>query len=144
MLGTLRTIFSARFLLLLLFVSPSDAFVFFPSVFSSTKLTSKLFSEEAELMSGEPKKHIRRARYSGKYPKKYTEKYKELRGDQEVVDRVLEKGSTPAGTHIPIMLQECLDHMRLPSLSTTSSSSSSKPITIDCTLGYGGGIRKKL
>lgn len=79
----------------------------------------------------------RRRRYAGKYPRKFSEKYKELRGDEAILSRVIEKGGTPAGTHIPIMLKECLDHMRLPS-SSSSSSSSKRPVSIDCTLGYGG------
>ena len=79
----------------------------------------------------------RRRRYAGKYPRKFSEKYKELRGDEAILSRVIEKGGTPAGTHIPIMLKECLDHMRLPS-SSSSSSSPKRPVSIDCTLGYGG------
>ena len=77
---------------------------------------------------------IRRIRYKGKYPKKFTEKYKELNGDIAVVDKVKEKGMTPAGMHIPVMLDNCLDYLGLNNLDND------KPpfVTVDCTLGYGG------
>ena len=93
-----------------------------------------------ELTSSQDSLSRRRPRYSGKYPRKYSEKYKEIRGDEAVSHRVIEKGGTPAGTHVPIMLKQCLDHMHLPLVtnSTTSSSSRSRPVTVDCTLGYGG------
>lgn len=74
--------------------------------------------------------HKRRVRYSGKYPKKYSEKYKELNpekyGDQ--IAHVIAKGNTPAGMHIPIMVQEILDVLDI------------KPGEqgFDGTLGYGG------
>lgn len=55
----------------------------------------------------------RRARYSGKYPKNFTDKYKEQSGDEETINKVLSKGMTPAGTHVPIMVKECLHYMGL-------------------------------
>ena len=81
----------------------------------------------------------RRERYSGKYPKAFREKYKELRGDHDVIEKVKAKGSTPAGQHIPIMLDECLEVLRLTKFNST------KPlIAVDCTLGFGGHAAKVL
>lgn len=61
------------------------------------------------------------------------------------MERVLAKGMTPAGTHVPIMLQECLQHLGLSSspddrtYDSDSPSSSSRPLlAVDCTLGFGG------
>lgn len=74
--------------------------------------------------------HKRRVRYSGKYPKKFEEKYKEHNPEKykDTVARVIEKGSTPAGMHISIMVQEILDFLQI------------KPGQqgLDATLGYGG------
>ena len=84
----------------------------------------------------EETRHKRRVRYSGKYPKKFEEKYKEHNPEryQDTIAHVIEKGSTPAGMHIPIMVQEILDFLRI------------KPGQqgLDCTLGYGGHSRKML
>jgi 16S rRNA (cytosine1402-N4)-methyltransferase len=87
--------------------------------------------------------HRRRPRYQGSYPREYSQKYKELRGDEDVVAKVISKGMTPAGTHIPIMLQECLQHLGLSSTDDTFSNSSSFTV-VDCTLGYGGHSSKIL
>lgn len=80
--------------------------------------------------------HKRRVRYSGKYPKKFEEKYKEHNPEKygDTVARVIEKGSTPAGMHISIMVKEILDFLEI------------KPGQqgLDCTLGYGGHSRKML
>ena len=60
-------------------------------------------------------KHKRRVHYSGKYPKKYEEKYKEQNPEKyaDTVAHVIEKGSTPAGMHISIMVQEILDFLQI-------------------------------
>ena len=81
----------------------------------------------------EEKKH-RRIRYSGKYPKRFDEKYKEIRGDEEIIEKVLNKGGTPAGQHVPVMLNECINFL---GLSDTYKENKSH-IAVDCTLGYGG------
>ncbi len=84
----------------------------------------------------EEKKHKRRVRYSGKYPKKFEEKYKEHNPEKykDIVDHVIAKGSTPAGMHLSIMVNEILDFLQI------------KPGQkgLDCTLGYGGHTRKML
>ena len=84
----------------------------------------------------EEKKYKRRVRYSGKYPKKFEEKYKEHNPEKygDTIARVIEKGSTPAGMHISIMVKEILEFLQI------------KPGQqgLDCTLGYGGHSRKML
>ena len=78
----------------------------------------------------------RRVHYSGKYPKKFEEKYKEQNPEKyaETIAHVIEKGSTPAGMHISIMVNEILEFLQI------------KPGMrgLDATLGYGGHTRKML
>jgi 16S rRNA (cytosine1402-N4)-methyltransferase len=84
----------------------------------------------------EEKQHKRRVHYSGKYPKKFEEKYKEKDPEKyrETVERVISKGSTPAGMHISIMVNEILDFLKIaPGMQG-----------LDCTLGYGGHTMKML
>lgn len=70
----------------------------------------------------------RRKRYSGRNPRRFEDKYKEHRGDAETLAKVRESGKTPAGTHVPILVAESLDALRLgPGM-----------IGVDATLGYGG------
>jgi len=78
----------------------------------------------------------RRKRYSGKNPRRFEDKYKEHNPDRyaDTVDKVLESGKTPAGMHVPIMVEECLDSLRL----------ESGLKGVDCTLGYGGHAREIL
>ena len=86
----------------------------------------------------------RRARYAGKYPKKFEEKHKEQAGDAATIARVLLKGGTPAGSHVPIMATECLAHLGLVEGSTEittaapSLGGASEMVAVDCTLGFGG------
>ena len=108
-------------------------------------------------------KRQRRVRYSGSFPKSFEERHKERNGDDATIARVLQKGGTPAGSHVPIMPMECLMHLGL--LPTTRSDTaqaiqqlmddSNSAISIDdfdyarngplmvvdCTLGYGGHSR---
>lgn len=80
--------------------------------------------------------HKRRVHYSGKYPKKFEEKYKEQNPEKyaDTVAHVINKGSTPAGMHISIMVNEILDFLKI------------KPGQqgLDATLGYGGHTRRML
>jgi 16S rRNA (cytosine1402-N4)-methyltransferase len=71
----------------------------------------------------------RRVRYSGKYPKTFTEKYKEINDQEDVIQKVLSKGSTPAGQHVPVMLEETVAALNI--------SHQHENILVDCTLGYG-------
>ena len=85
-------------------------------------------------MTGEPSPpHRRRPRYAGTHPRRFGEKYKEHAPAQypETVAKVLASGKTPAGSHVPVMVQEVLDVLR-PRPGGTA---------VDCTLGYGGHAR---
>ena len=82
-----------------------------------------------------PKPHKRRERYSGRYPKNFKDKYKERQGDEETISKVLAKGMTPAGQHVPIMVKECLHYM---GLEDNQRDRDSPVLVVDCTLGYGG------
>ena len=74
--------------------------------------------------------HKRRVRYSGTHPKTYKEKYKERQPEKyaDTIEKVIRKGSTPAGMHISIMVDEILEFLQI------------KPGQqgLDATLGYGG------
>lgn len=80
--------------------------------------------------------HKRRVRYKGTHPRTFEEKYKEHDPEKyaDTVARVIEKGSTPAGMHIPIMVNEILEFLQI------------RPGQkgLDATLGYGGHTRKML
>lgn len=77
--------------------------------------------------SGESK---RRPRYGGSHPVSFEHKYKEhnIERHPELLEHLRHKGKTPAGAHIPILLEEVMDCL------------SPKPgdIAVDCTVGYGG------
>jgi 16S rRNA (cytosine1402-N4)-methyltransferase len=72
----------------------------------------------------------RRKRYRGKNPRNFDEKYKERDPTRyaETVAKVIAAGKTPAGSHIPIMMDECLEALAL----------AQGMIGVDATLGYGG------
>ncbi len=78
----------------------------------------------------------RRKRYSGKNPRRFDEKYKELNPERfaETVGKVLESGKTPAGMHVPILVDECLGALQL----------TPGQVGVDATLGYGGHAREIL
>ena len=80
--------------------------------------------------------HKRRVRYSGTHPRRFEEKYKEPDPLKyaDTVAKVISKGSTPAGMHIPIMVKEILEILQI------------RPGErgLDATLGYGGHSRKML
>ncbi len=80
--------------------------------------------------------HKRRVRYTGKYPKKFEEKYKELQPEkyQDTIAHVIQKGNTPAGMHISIMVKEILDFLDIRPGQTG----------FDATLGYGGHTKAML
>jgi len=87
-------------------------------------------------MNNQETPHKRRVRYSGTHPKSYKEKYKEHNPEKyaDTIERVIQKGGTPAGMHISIMVQEILDFLQI------------KPgqIGLDATLGYGGHTKAML
>ena len=80
--------------------------------------------------------HKRRVRYKGKYPKKFEEKYKELQPEKykDTIAHVIQKGNTPAGMHISIMVKEILDFLQIKPGQTG----------FDATLGYGGHTKAML
>lgn len=86
--------------------------------------------QHSTLNPEEQPKHQRRKRYKGTHPKSYSEKYKELQPEKyaETIARVIQKGSTPAGMHISICVNEILEVLQI------------RPgqIGLDATLGYGG------
>lgn len=81
-------------------------------------------------------KHKRRVRYSGTHPKTYKEKYKEMQPEKyaDTIQKVIQKGSTPAGMHISICVNEILEFLQI------------KPGQkgLDATLGYGGHTKEML
>ena len=91
-------------------------------------------SQENQNIQEEP--HKRRVRDKGKYPRNYKEKYKELNPEkyQDTIEKVIRKGSTPAGMHISIMVKEIIDFLQIKPGQTG----------FDATLGYGGHTKAML
>jgi 16S rRNA (cytosine1402-N4)-methyltransferase len=87
-------------------------------------------------VSDETPRPPRRKRYSGKNPRRFEDKYKEHDPARygETVAKVIASGKTPAGTHIPILVEESLAALNLqPGMNG-----------VDATLGYGGHSAKIL
>ncbi len=86
--------------------------------------------------NGEAPVHKRRVRYKGTHPRRFEEKYKEHDPEKykDEVEKIIQKGKTPAGMHISIMVEEILEFLQI------------KPgqIGLDATLGYGGHTRRML
>lgn len=80
--------------------------------------------------SNKKTKHKRRVRYKGTHPRSYKEKYKELNPHKyaKTVDKVIQKGNTPAGMHRPICVDEILGFLQV----------TPGQVGLDGTLGYGG------
>ncbi|MBO5241518.1 MAG: 16S rRNA (cytosine(1402)-N(4))-methyltransferase RsmH [Lachnospiraceae bacterium] len=80
--------------------------------------------------------HKRRVRYKGTHPRSFHEKYKEHNPEKyaDTIEKVIRKGSTPAGMHISICVNEILDFLQI------------KPGQkgLDATLGYGGHTKAML
>lgn len=74
--------------------------------------------------------HKRRVRYKGTHPRHYQEKYKELNPDKygDTIEKVIQKGSTPAGMHLSICVNEILEFLQI----------QPGQKGLDATLGYGG------
>ena len=87
-------------------------------------------SNDLKNTDGMEKKHKRRVRYSGTHPRHFSEKYKEHQPEKyaDVVEKVIRKGSTPAGMHISICVKEILDFLQI----------QPGQKGLDATLGYGG------
>jgi 16S rRNA (cytosine1402-N4)-methyltransferase len=80
--------------------------------------------------SDSPAPHRRRQRYPGTHPRRFEDKYKEHAPDEHpgIVDHVRARGHTPAGQHVPIMVDEVLA-----ALDPTPGERG-----VDATLGFGG------
>ena len=72
----------------------------------------------------------RRQRYSGKNPRQFSEKYKERTPERYADDvaRIISRGRTPAGMHLPVLVAEVMEVL----------SPQPGELAVDCTLGYGG------
>ena len=102
------------------------------------KETGQIMPEDKENFMNQESQtpHKRRVRYKGKYPKKFEEKYKELQPEKykDTIEHVIQKGNTPAGMHISIMVKEILDFLNIQPGETG----------FDATLGYGGHTKAML
>jgi 16S rRNA (cytosine1402-N4)-methyltransferase len=80
--------------------------------------------------------HKRRPRYQGTHPKRFEDRYKELAADQypEIVPHVMAKGRTPAGQHVPIMVEPILELL----------APAPGERVVDATLGWGGHAQRLL
>lgn len=87
-------------------------------------------------MEEKEQQHKRRPRYKGTHPRSYKEKYKELNPEKyaDTIQKVINKGSTPAGMHISICVQEILDFLDI----------QPGQQGLDATLGYGGHTKEML
>lgn len=82
------------------------------------------------MTDSDSKPHKRRPRYSGTHPRTFSQKYKEKHPDKfpALHKHLRAKGKTPAGTHVPILVEEVVGTLRPRPGETVA----------DCTLGYGG------
>ena len=80
--------------------------------------------------------HKRRVRYKGTHPRSYKEKYKEHNPEKyaDTIEKVIRKGSTPAGMHISICVKEILEFLQI----------QPGQKGLDATLGYGGHTKEML
>jgi len=87
-------------------------------------------------MSDEPQPHQRRVRYAGTHPKRFEEKYKELDPVRhaDAIQKVMDRGQTPAGMHRSICVNEILGILN-PQPGETG---------LDATLGFGGHAKEIL
>ena len=80
--------------------------------------------------------HKRRVRYKGTHPRTFAEKYKEQNPEKyaDTIEKVIQKGSTPAGMHISICVKEILEFLQI----------QPGQVGLDATLGYGGHTKAML
>lgn len=83
-----------------------------------------------------PPERRRRVRYAGTHPKRFEDKYKERDPERfpELVAHVRAKGRTPAGQHVPILVEE--------TLAVLAPAAGDR--AVDVTLGWGGHARRLL
>ncbi len=72
----------------------------------------------------------RRPRYAGTHPRQFEHRYKELNPQAypNMHEHVRERGNTPAGTHVPILLKEVIEALN----------PAPGDVVADCTIGFGG------
>lgn len=87
-------------------------------------------------MNNQETTHKRRVRYKGTHPRSFHEKYKEANPEKyaDTIEKVISKGSTPAGMHISIMVDEILEVLNI----------QPGEQGLDATLGYGGHTKAML
>jgi len=80
--------------------------------------------------------HRRRPRYRGTHPRRFDEKYKERAPEQypDLVAHVRARGKTPAGQHVPVLLEEVM----------TALAPQPGERGVDATLGWGGHAERLL
>ena len=80
--------------------------------------------------SGGESRPRRRPRYSGTHPKRFEHRYKELdpAAHPEIHEHIRSQGRTPAGTHVPVLVEDVLAALR----------PAPGEVVADCTIGYGG------
>ena len=83
-----------------------------------------------------PTPHKRRVRYKGTHPRHFHEKYKEANPEKyaDTIEKVISKGSTPAGMHLSIMVEEILEALEI----------QPGQQGLDATFGYGGHTKAML
>ena len=81
-------------------------------------------------MDNQDSKPPRRIRYKGTHPKSFKEKYKELQPEKypEDIEKIIQKGYTPAGMHRSICVNEVMEVLNIVP----------GEVGLDATLGYGG------
>lgn len=72
----------------------------------------------------------RRPRYRGTHPVRFEERYKERRAESYpgMAEHIRAQGRTPAGSHVPVLLEECLEALAV----------GPGQVVVDATLGHGG------
>src|SRR4051812_27125350 len=80
--------------------------------------------------------HRRRPRYDGTHPRRFENKYKELAPDRypAMVAHLREQGLTPAGQHVPVLVDETLTALAL----------APGERGVDATVGWGGHAERML
>ncbi len=80
--------------------------------------------------------HQRRTRYSGTHPRRFEDKYKELDPQRHAdeLQKVIERGQTPAGMHRPICVAEIMAIL----------APQAGEVALDATLGFGGHAQELL
>jgi 16S rRNA (cytosine1402-N4)-methyltransferase len=83
-----------------------------------------------------PAPHRRRPRYRGSHPRRFEDKYNELAAEEypELIAQLRERGRTPAGQHVPIMVGE----------SVAALGVDAGQRGVDATLGWGGHAQRFL